>query len=462
MHIQFFGATQEVTGSCYLVSVGDVNFLVECGIIQGSHNHERHNYDPFPFDINTIDAVILTHAHLDHSGRIPLLFKRGYSGPIFTHKATADLCSILFQDAGYLNEKSAHRENKKRQRNGQDLIEPLYSKNEAIKVQQYFRGVGYQSAQDILPGVRLTLHDAGHILGSSIAELQLTEGNRTRTVVFSGDLGHKNAPILNEPSIIKKADLVVMESTYGDRNHRSWDETWKEMGEIISSAQHGKGNILIPAFAVGRTQELLYTFKCHFDQWRIKDWDIFLDSPMAIRTTEVYSGHDGVYDTDAKKVRQQTGTLFDLPNLHFSLSTESSMKINQINSGAIIIAGSGMCTGGRIKHHFEHNISKKHAHVMIVGFQARGTLGRSLVDGAKKINLWGKPFNVRAKIHTIGGLSAHAGQNGLLNWYSGFKNSPKVVLVHGEPDAMKALASKLKEQNNAEVLLASYKQKLEI
>jgi len=462
MQIQFFGATQEVTGSCYLVSLGDIKLLIECGIVQGSYHHENHNYDPFPFDIKTIDAVILSHAHLDHSGKIPLLVKRGFNGPIYTHKATVDLCSILFQDAGYLNEKSAARENKKRHRNGQDLIEPLYSKGEAINAQQYFREIEYQNTTDILPGVKLTLHDAGHILGSAIVELQLTEGDTTRTVVFSGDLGHKDASILNDPSIIEAADLVVMESTYGDRNHRSWDETWKEMGDIISKAQHGRGNILIPAFAVGRTQELLYTFKEHFKEWGMKNWDIFLDSPMAIRTTDVYAGHRNVYDIDATEMRQQSGSLFDLPNLHLSQSTEASMKINQINSGAIIIAGSGMCTGGRIKHHFEHNISRKHSHIMIVGFQARGTLGRSLVDGAKKVNLWGKSFDVRAKVHTIGGLSAHADQKGLIDWYSGFKNSPKVVLVHGEPDAMNALASKLRENNKTEVLLASYKQKLEI
>ena len=462
MYIQFFGATQEVTGSCYLIKVGDNKILVECGLVQGSYNHENHNYDTFPFDIESIDAVILTHAHLDHSGKVPLLYKRGYRGPVYTHNATVDLCNILFQDAGYLNERSAFRQNKKRQRNGQSPIEPLYTKSEGLLTLDLFKGLTYKTPAEILPSIKLTLHDAGHILGSSIVELELTENNKTRTIVFSGDLGHKDAPILKDPTVVESADLVVMESTYGDRNHRSWKETWDEMGEIISSAKHGKGNILIPAFAVGRTQELLYVFKRNYNDWMIKNWNIFLDSPMAIKATDVYAKHHLVYDQDAAAVRQNDGTLFGLSNLHFSQSTESSMKINQIKSGAIVIAGSGMCNGGRIKHHFEHNISRKHAHILIVGFQARGTLGRALVDGTKKVNLWGKSFPVRARIHTVGGLSAHADQQGLIDWYSGFKNKPKVALVHGEPDAMSSLAIKLTEEKNAEVLRVSYKEKIEL
>ncbi|MCK4508705.1 MAG: MBL fold metallo-hydrolase [Desulfuromonadales bacterium] len=460
MQIEFLGAAREVTGSCFLVRVGGRQLLVECGLVQGSRQHERHNRDPFPFEATEIDAVVLTHAHLDHSGRLPLLIKRGYAGPVYTHKATVDLCAIMLEDAGYLNEKDVQWDNKKRQRKGLELLEPLYTRAEARAAHTHFQALDYAQSKEILPGVRLTLRDAGHILGSAIAELELSEDGHTRKVVFSGDLGHKDAPILRDPEKVAYADLVVMESTYGNRLHRAWDETWQEMGEIISSARSGKGNILIPAFTVGRTQELLYAFKCHYDEWGIGDWQVFLDTPMGIEATEVYASHARVYDERARQIYEQSGDPFDLPNLHLSRRSQDSMQINQIKSGAIIIAGSGMCTGGRIKHHFKHNLWRNHAHVMIVGFQARGTLGRALVDGAKCIRLWSETVQVKAKVHTIGGLSAHADQDGLVDWYSHFENRPRVALVHGEPEAIDALAQRLKRDCGADVVPANFQQKL--
>lgn len=460
MKIQFFGATREVTGSCFLLQVGDSQFLVECGLIQGDYEHENHNSDPFPFDPEAIDAVVLTHAHLDHSGRLPLLIKRGYSGPVYTHKATVDLCAVMLEDAGYLNEKEAQWENKRRERKGQQLIEPLYTRNEAREAHKQFEGIDYGEFREILPGVKVVLRDAGHILGSAIVELELTEKGQTRKVVFSGDLGHKGAPILKDPELIRQADLVVMESTYGNRFHRSWDETWREMGEVISSAKSNKGNIMIPAFTVGRTQELLYVFERHFDDWGIGDWEVFLDTPMGIEATKVYAEHAEVFDSRARENYEETLVAFSLPNLHMSHSSEDSMKINRIKSGAIIIAGSGMCTGGRIKHHFKHNIWREQCHVMIVGFQAKGTLGRALVDGAQHINLWGETVMVKAKVHTIGGLSAHADQQGLVDWYANFEGRPRVVLVHGEPEAMDTLAGRLENELHADVIKADYQQSL--
>ncbi|MGR8980580.1 MAG: MBL fold metallo-hydrolase RNA specificity domain-containing protein [Gammaproteobacteria bacterium] len=460
MQIEFLGATREVTGSCFLLRVGEHRLLVECGLIQGSSQHERHNRDPFLFEPKDIDAVVLTHAHLDHSGRLPLLIKRGYTGQIYTHTATVDLCAIMLEDAGYLNEKEVQWENKKRERKGLELIEPLYTRQEAREAHKNFRSLDFGEPEEILPGITLTLRDAGHILGSAIAELDLTEGDRSRKVVFSGDLGHRGAPILRDPESVKQADLVIMESTYGDRLHRSWDKTWEEMGEIISNARSGKGNILIPAFAVGRTQELLYVFNRYFDEWGIGDWEVFLDSPMAIEATEVYSNHAKIYDKRAKEMYEKSGDPFILPNLHRSQRSDDSMKINQIRAGAIVIAGSGMCTGGRIKHHFKHNIWRKDAHVLIVGFQARGTLGRALVDGAEHIRLWGETMQVKAQVHTIGGLSAHADQQGLVEWYNHFENRPRVVLVHGEPEAMDVLAQRLKSECRADVVQANFQQKL--
>ncbi len=460
MQIEFLGATREVTGSCFLLRVGECQLLVECGLVQGGRKQELKNSDPFPFEPGDIDAVVLTHAHLDHSGRLPLLIKRGYTGPVYTHSATADLCAIMLEDAGYLNEKEAQWENKKRERKGMELVEALYTQDEAREAHKQFQGREYGATLEVLPGVKVTLWDAGHILGSAIVQLQLTEGEHSKNVVFSGDLGHKGAPILCDPAVIDSADLVVMESTYGDRLHRGWDETWQEMGEIISSAKSAKGNILIPAFTVGRTQELLYAFKRNYDAWNIGDWEVFLDSPMGIEATEVYARHTGVYDDKAKELHETDGNPFDLPNLHMSRETQDSMNINQLKSGAIIIAGSGMCTGGRIKHHFKYNIWREQAHVMIVGFQARGTLGRSLVDGAKRIRLWGETMQVKAQIHTVGGLSAHADQQGLMDWYGRFRNNPRVVLVHGEPQAMDSLADRLRSEHGTEVILAEFQQKL--
>lgn len=460
MDITFYGATREVTGSCFLLQVGGHRILVECGLIQGSSEHERHNRDSFPFNPREIDAVVLTHAHLDHSGRLPLLVKQGYTGPIFTHRATVDLCAIMLEDAAYLNEKDAERENRRRKDDDQDEVEPLYTRDDARQTQTLFDPLEYGQKTEIREGVWLSLRDAGHILGSAIAELELHEGGRRRKVVFSGDLGHRGAPILRDPEPVEDADLVVMESTYGDRQHRPWEATWEEMGGIISGAKSGQGNILVPAFTVGRTQELLYVFSRHFEEWGLGDWQIFLDSPMAIKATEVYDRHAKVYDARARQWHAERREAFQLPNLTFSETAEDSMQINEMHSGAIIIAGSGMCSGGRIMHHLQRNLWRENAHVMIVGFQAQGTLGRALVDGAKHIHLWGEEIEVNAQIHTVGGLSAHADQESLVQWYRQIKGRPRVVLVHGEPEAMDALQHRLESELQAKVTQAGFKQKI--
>ena len=458
MRVSFYGATQEVTGSCFLLEVGGRRVLVECGLIQGSSEHERHNRDPFPFEVGGIDAVVLTHAHLDHSGRLPLLVKQGYAGPIFTHRATVDLCSIMLEDAAYLAEKEAQRENRRRKEHGDAEVEPLYAREDARRAQDLFVPIEYGEETAIVDGVRLTLRDAGHILGSAIAQFELSEGGKRRRVVFSGDLGHRGAPILRDPEQVQHADLVVMESTYGDRQHRPWQETWKEMGEILSGARNEKGNILVPAFTVGRTQELLYVFSHHFDEWGLGDWRIFLDSPMAIRATEVYDRHARIYDTRARQWHGERHDAFRLPNLSLSETADDSMQINEIHAGAIIIAGSGMCSGGRIVHHLQRNLWRSNAHVMIVGFQARGTPGRALVDGAKTLRIWGEEIEVKAHIHTVGGLSAHADQENLVQWYRRIEGRPRVVLVHGEAEAMDALQQRMQDELEADVVQATYKQ----
>jgi len=451
MDIQFVGAAREVTGSCFLIRVGRKQLLVDCGLVQGSPEDEERNRESFPFDPGHIDAVVLTHAHLDHSGRLPLLVQSGFRGPIYTHRASRDLCRIMLKDAAHLNEREAEAINRKRRRRHQELVEPLYTQKEAQQAMRRFHGMDYGSTRRILPGVWLRLRDAGHILGSAIVELWLDDGEHQRKLVFSGDLGHKGSPILQEPAVVDEADLVIMESTYGDRRHRSWADTWAEMAGILSGARAERGNIMIPAFAVGRTQELLYTFGKHFQEWGLNDWTIFLDSPMAIETTEVYRRHREVYDPEARERSENNhGDAFDLPNLHMTRTTNQSMQINKVRSGAIIIAGSGMCTGGRIKHHLKHNLWRAGSHLMIVGYQARGTLGRRLVDGAEEVTIWGEPIRVGAEVHTVGGLSAHADCDGLANWAGHFPAGTAVALVHGEEAPMDALAERISAQPGRE------------
>lgn len=445
--LSFYGATGEVTGSCFLLDTGQSRVLIDCGLFQGGRDVDALNEQDFAFSPASLDAVILTHAHIDHSGRLPLLVKRGFKGKIHTHRATRDLARIMLKDSAFLAERDAERETRRQRRNGGAPVLPLYTIEEAEAALGHFAPHEYDERIDLLPGISFRLRDAGHILGSAIVELWALALGVERKIVFSGDLGHRGAPLLRDPTPVDAADVVLMESTYGDRSHRSWEETLSEIGEIISQANSAKGNILIPTFAVGRAQELLYLFSRHFDEWDLGRWQIFLDSPMAIEATGVYSKHTDLFDRESKAHKEENGSLFSLPNLNITQTSEASMGINTVSSGAIILAGSGMCTGGRIRHHIAHNISSPNTHLMIVGFQARGTLGRTLVDGAKKIKLWGKELPVAAKVHTIGGLSAHAGVDGLASWCSGFKKPEQVILVHGEPDATAALAKTLDEEH---------------
>ncbi len=386
--------------------------------------------------------MILTHAHIDHSGRLPLLVSSGFRGPIYTHYASRDLCRIMLNDSARINEKEAKLDS--RRERGQTTVEPLYTVHDAERAMHLFRPLAYDRRQEILPGVELCLRDAGHILGSSIVELWLQLGESRRKVVFSGDLGHRNAPVMRNPATVSDADLVVMECTYGDRNHPSWQSSWDELAIILQQAAADHGNLLIPSFAVGRTQDLLYAFTRHYEDWGLENWSIFLDSPLATRVTELYSHHVDLYDAEAQACWRQSDSPFLLPNLHVTRTAEQSMSINEIHSGALIIAGSGMCDGGRIRHHLKHNAWRRECHIAMVGFQVEGTLGRALVDGSRSIPLGDSDVEVAARVHTIAGLSAHADQQGLLQWYQAFSKRPAVALVHGEEDAREDLQQRLK------------------
>ena len=455
MKLQTYGAAGRVTGSCHLLEVGDHRILLDCGLIQGNRKDEALNSEPFPFDPARIDAVVLSHAHIDHSGRIPLLINGGFSGPVFAHTATRALCDIMLKDAGFIQEHDAERENRRRKRKGLPLVEPLYTADEAVAGMRQFRSLPYDRKVRILPSVIVRFRDAGHILGSCIVELWLTEGGEERKLVFSGDLGHEGAPILRDPVVIHDADLVLMESTYGDRNHRSWEETAQEVMEIAAETRNARGNILIPAFAVGRSQMLLYWMVQNYQRNGLGDWRVFLDSPMAIRATHVYATHAMLFDKTARNLWGDRPMESLLPNLTYTRTASQSMQINDIESGAIIVAGSGMCTGGRIVHHLVRNLWRSECHVIIVGYQARGTPGRQLVDGARRVRLFGDSIRVAAKIHTVGGLSAHAGQDALLRWYDQFHGRPPLVLVHGEPDAQQVLQSRIRDELAAPAHIAA-------
>lgn len=459
MRVRSHGAAGEVTGSCHEVEANGQRLLLDCGMVQGSLEDERRNFDPFEFDINTIDAVVLSHAHIDHCGRLPVLVKRGYRGPIYTQRATADLLRIMLEDAAFLAEMDAERDKKYNRKgknggnnNGHD---PLFTRRDVGQVLRLVKAIDYDTPREILPGITVTLRDAGHILGSASVEVRADEDGVVRTLAFSGDLGPKGTPILRDAVALPQADLLLLESTYGGRAHRGRAETLKEIGDILNAAWQTGGNVMIPAFAVGRTQELLYWFARYWDEWQLARWKIYLDSPMATKVVEVYDQHEDLFDDEAKSAWRERPHPFRLPNLQFTAEVEESRAINEQRQGAIIIAGSGMCNGGRIRHHLRQNLGLSSAHVIFVGYQARGTLGRRLVDGAETIRIFGDEIRVQAQRHTVGGLSAHADQPALLAWYGEIGNRPPVLLVHGEDDARESLATMLRAQYGVDVALAT-------
>lgn len=434
MQLEFYGASNgDVTGSCHILRFADYTVLFDCGMIQGGKKEVQRNREPFPFGAENVDAVILSHAHIDHSGRLPLLIKQGFNKNIYTQNATVDLCEILLKDSAKLAEYDAQRYNRKNK--GKPQRQPLFTAEDAENCLKQFVGYRYNESFEPLPGLKITFQDAGHILGSAIVEAEITENGNTKKLVFSGDIGQFNSPILEDPTLIKHADIVIMESTYGGRRHRERDLTIQEIGEVIQSAHAGQGNIIIPAFSIGRSQELLYHFVEHYDDWNLQNWKIYLDSPMAIEASKVYWSFKHLHDRAAKHLLGNFGDKIPLPNYRRTVTADESRQLNEIPSGAIFIAGSGMCNGGRILHHLHHNLHRKENHVMIVGHQAYGTLGRRLVDGEKRVKMFGEWIPVNAQIHTVGGLSAHADQEDLLRWLSAFESNPEVYLVHGERDS---------------------------
>jgi metallo-beta-lactamase family protein len=448
MHLQFYGAAGEVTGSCHILSVGGRTLLLDCGLIQGGDDPDTRNRGPFPFDASKIDAVVLSHAHIDHCGRLPLLLRRGFRGPIYATAACRDLARILLADSAFMAEREAERFRRRQAEHGnrraRGYPEPLFTVDDATETLRQFQTVAYERPTTVLPGVTVTFRDAGHILGSASVWLQLEEAGTRRRVVFSGDVGQYDSPILRDPAGDGAADVVIMESTYGNRRHRERSDTLREFGEILRAARHGGGNVLIPAFAVGRSQEVLYELAAHFDEWGVGDWRVFLDSPMAIEASEVYWKHPDLYDDDARAARRSADGMPALPNLKLCRTAEESMAINQLRGGVIVIAGSGMCTGGRIAHHPKHNLAHRECNVIYTGFQAVAALGRAIVDGRQHVRIHGEQYSVNARIHTLGGFSAHGDQEDLLRWHAGVAGKPRTWLVHGEAEGASGLCAALR------------------
>ncbi len=446
MELEFYGAADRVTGSCHIVHVNGQRVLLDCGFIQGSRKAQALNFEPFPFDVNQIDAVVLSHAHLDHSGRLPLLLARGYKGLIYAQNATCDMLRVLLEDSARIQQEDAKNENRWRVRKGKQPIKALYQVKDVKAVFRRLKGLAYQHKQQILSGVTIRFQDAGHILGSSSVELWLKEGKLKRKIVFSGDLGQYDSPILNDPAIINEADLVLMESTYGNRQHRERKDTIEEMGEIVQRADKDKGNIIIPAFAIGRSQDLLYMLGSNFEQWGLDRWQIYLNSPMAIETTQIYWDYPHLYDEEATRLRKCLNKMPKITNLHLTKTAAQSKAINKIRHHAVILAASGMMTAGRILHHLKQNLPRRECHIVVAGYQGRGTLGRRIVQGTDEVKIHSKYYRVKAQVHTVGGLSAHADQRDLMRWLSNFETKPHVCIIHGEQTAREGLKTAIDEK----------------
>ena len=444
--LEFIGAAQQVTGSCYLIRIDDKQILLDCGMVQGADQIREWHKFHFAFKPKDIDLVILSHAHIDHSGLLPLLVARGFSGKIFCTAGTAELLPVLLKDSVHLYLKDLEWQNKKAARAGKKQQKAVLSVNDAENVAKLCETIPYKKRVVPLPGLELEFVDAGHILGSAIVQLWLKGKQAMRKLVFSGDLGNPATVLMYDPTDIGQADIVLMESTYGDRNHQNIDSSLEEMATALDEAYQDGGNVFIPAFALGRSQEVLYYLALLHHQGRLKQRMIFLDSPMAISITAVYNDYLECLDqADLAAIGYKKGMQLQdlLPMLRLTEKVEESMAINRVTQGAIIIAGSGMCNGGRIVHHLKHNLWKSNNHLIFVGFQVAGTLGRRLIDGERRVKLFGQDIVVKARVHTIGGFSAHAGQSELLAWAQAIGGQPRFYLVHGEPEAQQTLAGEL-------------------
>jgi len=460
--LSFLGAAQNVTGSQYLVQSNSTSFLVDCGLYQERELTGR-NWGPFPFPPEKLDAVLLTHAHLDHCGLLPRLVREGFKQAIYCTGATAEITRIMLLDSGKIQEEDAdfkRRRHQRESRKGPYPEVPLYTRDDAEAVYPLFSPVKYGQAVRIGDGVEAAFYDAGHVLGSSMVRLRIEQNGEARTIIFSGDIGRRNKPILNDPTFFDEADYVIMESTYGDRLLEPPQDAASQLAEAINTTAKRGGNIVIPSFALERSQELLYYLSKFRLEGRIPQLKVFVDSPMAVEVTGVFERHPELFDQEMKKLLRQQRSPFDFPGLNLVGTVDESKAINHMDGSVIIIAGSGMCTGGRIKHHLVNNISREESTILFVGYQAAGTLGRQIVDGAKRVRMLGQYYPVRAQITQLNGFSAHADRDGLVRWLSSLRKPPRrVFITHGELDASQHLAGLIKSRG-WETLVPSYQEQV--
>lgn len=469
MKITFLGATKMVTGSNFLVEGAGKKFLVDCGMYQGGDRDEMQNHEPFAYDVNEIDFMLLTHAHIDHSGRIPKLYKEGYRNPVITTKATRDLCSIMLPDSGHIQEQEIEWRNRKRMREGKEALPPLYTAQDAIDTMEIFKPVNYDEIIEIDPNIYVRFNDAGHMLGSAIIEIWVKEDGKETKAVFTGDLGNNDIPLLSSPTMIDNCDYLVMESTYGGRLHIRNDEKANLFLNIVSETLDKGGTVVIPSFAVGRTQEILYELNNLKDAQDSEEFKkkyatlmkapVYVDSPLAISATEVFRENANLFDEETQALIERGDNPLEFPGLQFTRTADESKALNEKNESAIIISASGMCEVGRIKHHLKHHLWDPNSTVLFVGYQAPGTLGRRIVDGEKVVRIFGEEIAVNARIEYIEGYSGHADQEWLMNFIYSFITKPKhVFLVHGEPNRQEILKAKIEEEAKLPVIIPEYGQ----
>ncbi len=469
MKITFLGATKMVTGSNFLVEGAGKKFLVDCGMYQGGDRDEMQNHEPFAYDVNEIDFMLLTHAHIDHSGRIPKLYKEGYRNPVITTKATRDLCSIMLPDSGHIQEQEIEWRNRKRKREGKEALPPLYTAQDAIDTMEIFKPVNYDEIIEIDPNIYVRFNDAGHMLGSAIIEVWVKEDGKETKAVFTGDLGNNDIPLLSSPTMIETADYLVMESTYGGRLHMRNDDKANLFLNIVSETLDKGGTVVIPSFAVGRTQEILYELNNLKDAQDSEDFKkkyatlmkapVYVDSPLAISATEIFKENANLFDEETQAVIESGDNPLEFPGLQFTRTADESKALNEKNESSIIISASGMCEVGRIKHHLKHHLWDPNSTILFVGYQAPGTLGRRIVDGEKRVKIFGEEIAVNARIEYIEGYSGHADQEWLMNFVYSFITKPKhIFLVHGEPTGQEILKSKIVDEIGLPVTIPEYGQ----